>query len=53
MLVAVADTGAGLSGKAPGKPDFDNPKVAVNSRLFEDFDFDAVPVTVIDAKNLW
>jgi hypothetical protein len=36
-----------------GKPDFDNPKVGVNSRLFDDFDLDAVPVTVIDGKNLW
>src|SRR6476660_496688 len=25
-----------------GKPDFDNPKVGVNSRLFDDFDLDAV-----------
>jgi hypothetical protein len=36
-----------------GKPDFDNPKVGVNSRLFDDFDLDAVPVVVIDGKNLW
>ena len=36
-----------------GKPDFDKPKVGVNSRLFDDFDLDAVPVTVIDGKNLW
>ena len=36
-----------------GKPDFDNPKVGVNSRLFDDFDLDAVPVTVIDGKNRW
>ena len=28
-----------------GKPDFDNPKVGVNSRLLDDFDLDAVPVT--------
>jgi hypothetical protein len=36
-----------------GKPDFDNPIVAVNARLFDDFDLDAVPVVVIDGKNLW
>lgn len=27
--------------------------VTVNARLFEDFDLDAVPVKVIDGKNLW
>jgi len=27
--------------------------VGVNSRLFDDFDLDAVPVTVIDGKNMW
>ena len=36
-----------------GKPDFDNPRVGVNSRLLDDFDFGAVPVEVIDGKNLW
>ena len=36
-----------------GKPDFDNPKVGVNSRLFDNFDLDAVPVKVIDGKNRW
>lgn len=24
-----------------------------NARLFDDFDLEAVPVTVIDGKNLW
>jgi hypothetical protein len=28
-------------------------KVGVNARLFDDFDLDAVPVTVIDGKTLW
>jgi hypothetical protein len=28
-------------------------KVPVNARLFEDFDLEAVPVEVIDGKNLW
>ena len=36
-----------------GAPDFDNPKIGVNARLFDDFDLDAVPVEVIDGKNLW
>jgi hypothetical protein len=27
--------------------------VGVNARLLHDFDLDAVPVTVIDGKNLW
>jgi len=30
-----------------------NPRVGVNARLLDDFDLDAVPVTVIDGKNLW
>ncbi|KAB8164038.1 GFA family protein [Lysobacter maris] len=36
-----------------GEPDFDNPKIAVNARLFDDFDLDALPVEVIDGRNLW
>ena len=28
-------------------------QVPVNARLLEDFDLDAVPVAVIDGKNLW
>lgn len=36
-----------------GQPDFGNPKVSINARLLDDFDLDAVPVTVIDGKNLW
>jgi hypothetical protein len=36
-----------------GKPDFDNPRIGVNARIFDDFDLDGVPVTVIDGKNLW
>jgi hypothetical protein len=52
-----ARCGCGTYSESPdwstGKPDFDNPKVGVNARLFEDFDLDAVAVTVIDGKNLW
>jgi len=36
-----------------GQPDFNNPKIGVNARLFDDFDLEAVEVTVIDGKNLW
>lgn len=28
-------------------------RIGVNARLFDDFDAAAVPVTVIDGKNLW
>jgi hypothetical protein len=52
-----ANCGCGTYGESPdwstGKPDFENPKVGVNARLFDDVDLDAVPVTVIDGKNLW
>ena len=52
-----AKCGCGTYSESPdwstGKPDFDNPKVGVNARLFDDFDLDAVPVNVIDGKNLW
>ena len=36
-----------------GEPDFDNPRIAVNARIFDDFDLESVPVVVIDGKNLW
>ena len=36
-----------------GKPDFDKMKIGVNAWLFDDFNPDVVPVTVIDGKNLW
>ena len=49
--------GCGTYSESPdwstGKPDFERPKVSVNARLFDDVDLDAVPVTVIDGKNLW
>lgn len=52
-----ADCGCGTYSESPdwstGKPDFDNPRVAVNARLLDNVDLDAVPVTVIDGKNLW
>jgi hypothetical protein len=35
-----------------GKPDFDNPKVR-SAAAVRRFDLDAVPVTIIDGKNLW
>lgn len=36
-----------------GEPNFDNPRIAVNARILDDFDLAAVPVTVIDGRNLW
>ena len=36
-----------------GKPDFTNMNVSLNARLFDDFDIAALPVKVIDGKNLW
>ena|SRR3569623_1254257 len=35
------------------KPNFDKPRWSINARLLDDFDLDAVPVTVIDGRNLW
>jgi hypothetical protein len=29
------------------------PMISVNARLFDEFDLDAVPVHVIDGRNLW
>jgi hypothetical protein len=34
-------------------PDFTRPQVAVNARLFDDFDLAAVPVKHLDGRNLW
>jgi hypothetical protein len=52
-----ASCGCGTFSESPdwstGKADFEKMKVGVNARLFDDFDLDAVPVTVIDGKNLW
>ncbi len=49
--------GCGTYSESPdwstGKADHDNPIVSINTRLLDDFDLDAVPVTVVDGKNLW
>ncbi len=49
--------GCGTFSESPdwstGQADFSNPKIGVNARLLDDFDLDAVPVTVIDGRNLW
>jgi hypothetical protein len=34
-------------------PDFTRPQIAVNARLFDDFDLAIVPVTHLDGRNLW
>ena len=38
-----------------GKPDFDNPRVGVNARLFDPdaFDIHALPVRALDGRNGW
>ena len=52
-----ANCGCGTYSESPdwssGKPDFGNMKIGVNAWLFDDFNPGAVPVTVIDGKNLW
>ena len=52
-----ANCGCGTYSQSPdwstGKADFDHPKIGINARLLDDFDLDAVPVEVIDGKNLW
>jgi hypothetical protein len=49
--------GCGTYSESPdwssGKPDMQNPKIGVNAWLLNDFDLEAVPVTVIDGKNQW
>jgi len=34
-------------------PDFSRPTIAINARLLEDFDLDAVEHKTIDGRNLW
>ena len=36
-----------------GEPDVDNPRIAINAHLFDNFDLQVVPIEVIDGKNLW
>ena len=52
-----ATCGCGTYTESPnwvdGKPDFANPKIGVNARLLDDFDFESLPVQVIDGRNLW
>ena len=49
--------GCGTYSESPdfstGKPDFENMKVIVNARLFDDFDLEKLKVIEIDGKNLW
>ncbi len=35
------------------EPDFTKPQIAVNARLFDDFDLAAVRVRQVDGRNLW
>lgn len=34
-------------------PDFGKPRIAVNARLFDDFDISVLPVDRLDGRNLW
>jgi hypothetical protein len=34
-------------------PDFTRPQIAVNVKLFDDFDLAAIPVKRLDGRNLW
>jgi hypothetical protein len=36
-----------------GTADFSKPRIGVNARLFDEFDLEAMPVQVMDGKNLW
>lgn len=36
-----------------GEPNFDNPLIVVNARLFDGIDAEALPIDVIDGRNLW
>ena len=36
-----------------GAPNFENPRIGVNARLFEDFDLDAVPVVKLNGRTDW
>jgi hypothetical protein len=42
-----------MPGFADGKVDYDNPKVSVNARLFEDFDVEALPVVRVNGRTDW
>jgi hypothetical protein len=36
-----------------GEHDTDDPRVAINARLIDDFDPDNTPVDVVDGRNFW
>ena len=36
-----------------GEPNFEKMSIAINARLFDDFDLDSIEVVTIDGKNLW
>ncbi|MEP7455351.1 GFA family protein [Phyllobacterium sp. SB3] len=35
------------------QPDWENPRISVNARLFEDFDIASLRVDEVDGRNLW
>jgi hypothetical protein len=46
-------TYAEIPDSSSGTPDFTNPTISVNARLFDDFDIGTIPVNTVDGKNLW
>lgn len=42
-----------MPGFADGEVDYENPKISVNARLFEDFDAEAVPVVRVNGRTDW
>lgn len=49
--------GCGTYSESPdwstGQADFSRPKIGVNARLLDEVDIEAIPVKVIDGRNLW
>lgn len=42
-----------MPGFENGQPDFDNPRVAVNVRLFEDLSWEMLPVKHVNGREDW
>jgi hypothetical protein len=36
-----------------GEPDFDNPRIAINARLLNDFDLSPLPVAKLNGRDDW
>jgi hypothetical protein len=42
-----------MPGFENGQPDFDNPRIAVNARLFEDTSWETLPVKHVNGREDW